>query len=70
MSVLLFCFVYQINVKEEDRLSAVVAEIDSDVRIVPRASFTQTPTGQVLQNRSFEGKIITKITNFLLSSPI
>ena len=46
----------QLAVKEEDRLSSVIAEIDQDVRIVPRAAFIKTPTGEVISNRSFEGK--------------
>jgi len=33
----------------------VIADIDEDVRIVPRAAFIKTPTGQVIANRSFEG---------------
>ena len=45
----------QITIKEEDRLAAVIADIDADVRIVPRGSYVKTPTGQVYQNRSFEG---------------
>ena len=51
-------------IKEEDRLAAVLAEIDHDVRIVPRGSYVRTPTGQVYENRSFEGK------TFKLSEPI
>lgn len=41
--------------KEEDRLASVVAEIDDDVRIVPRGAFVQVPTAEVVKNRSFEG---------------
>lgn len=44
--------------KEEDRLAAVIANIDQDVRIVPRGAFVKAPTGRVYQNRSFEGKIV------------
>lgn len=44
-----------INIKEEDRLSAVISEIEQDSKIVPRGAFVRTPTSQVLQNRSFEG---------------
>lgn len=51
-----FCL-QQISIKEEDRLSSVIADIDEDVKIVPRAAFVQTPTGEVIANRSFEGTI-------------
>lgn len=47
---------FQITIKEEDRLSTVIAEIDEDVKIVPRGAFVKSPTGQVVANRSFEGK--------------
>ena len=47
--------VLQITIKEEDRLAAVISEIDSDVRIVPRRAYVKTPTGQGYVNRSFEG---------------
>ena len=46
----------QTTIKEEDRLASVIAEIDEDVRIVPRAAFIKTPTGNVISNRSFEGQ--------------
>lgn len=42
-------------IKEEDRLAAVVADIDEQVAIAPRGAFVKTPHGAVLQNRSFEG---------------
>lgn len=44
-----------ITIKEENRLAAVIAEIDNDARIVPRAAFIKTPTGDVFVNRSFQG---------------
>lgn len=49
---------FQIMIKEEDRLAAVVADIDEQVAIVPRGAFVKTPHGAVLQNRSFEGKLL------------
>jgi len=49
-----------ITIKEEDRLAAVVAEIDQDVSLVPRGAFIRTPTGQVVKNRSFEGLSISE----------
>ena len=50
------CGSLQTTIKEEDRLASVIAEIDEDVRIVPRAAFIKTPTGNVISNRSFEGQ--------------
>jgi len=44
-----------ILVKEEDRLAAVISEIDVDVHIVPRGSYVKTPNGKIVTNRSFEG---------------
>jgi len=41
--------------KEEDRLAAVIADIDHDVKIVPRGAFAQSPNGQIYENRSFGG---------------
>lgn len=55
-------FISKITIKEEDRLASVIADIDEDVKIVPRAAFIKTPTGLVVPNRSFEGK------TFLVSS--
>jgi len=57
-----------IMIKEEERLSAVIAEIDSDVRIVPRGSYVRSPTGQVYKNRSFEGLNVAesaKLCNYM-----
>jgi len=57
-----------IMIKEEDRLSSAVAEIDEDVRIVPRGAFIKTPTGKVIGNRSFEGLTVSeaaKLCNFM-----
>ena len=42
-------------IKEEDRLAAVISEIDYDVKIVPRGAYIKTALGQVNSNRSFEG---------------
>ena len=49
------CLALQIIIKEEDRLAAVIAEIETDARIVPRGSYVKSPTGQTYENRSFEG---------------
>jgi len=44
-----------IIIKEEERLSVVVADIDRDVRIAPRGAFTKMTDGTVTQNRTWEG---------------
>lgn len=44
-------------IKEEDRLAAVVAIIDDEVAVVPRAAYIKSPHGSVLKNRSFEGRL-------------
>jgi len=44
-----------ITLKEEDRLAAVVAEIDHDVMVVPRGSYVRAPTGDVYHSKNFEG---------------
>lgn len=49
-----------ITIKEEDRLASVIADIDEDVKIVPRGAFVKTPTGQVVPNRSFEGLTVSE----------
>lgn len=57
-----------ITIKEETRLAATIAEIDQEVRIVPRGSFVKTPTGQVFKNRSFEGLSVAeaaKLCNYM-----
>ena len=45
----------QVLVKEEDRLAAVIDEIDREVHIVPRGSYVKTATSKIVSNRSFEG---------------
>lgn len=49
-----------IMIKEEERLSAVIEEIDRDVFIVPRGSFCKTPVGKVFENRTFEGLCVSE----------
>lgn len=44
-----------ITMKEEDRLAAVVAEIDNDALLVPRSAFVLTVEGHVEENRFFCG---------------
>jgi len=57
-----------IAIKEEIRLAATIAEIDQEVRIVPRGAFVKTPTGPVYSNRSFEGLTVgeaAKLCNYM-----
>ena len=42
--------------KEEDRLAAVVARIDEEVGVAPRGAYMKTPLGEVVLNKSFQGK--------------
>lgn len=44
-----------IELKEEDRLAAVVATIDQEVGVVPKGAFMKTPLGEVVVNKSFQG---------------
>lgn len=41
--------------KEEDRLAAVIGEIEKEATIVPRGAFILQPTGEIVKNRLFEG---------------
>jgi len=52
---------YQITLKEEDRLAAIIQDIDHDVKIVPRSAFAQSPNGQIYENRSFNGIVLSFI---------
>lgn len=45
----------QIDIKEEQRLAAVVSMIDNEVSIVPRGAFIRTPLGEVVRNVSYQG---------------
>jgi len=45
--------------KEQDRLAAVVSTIDNEVAVVPRGAFIKTPLGEVVQNKAFQGKVVT-----------
>jgi len=47
--------VWQATLKEEDRLAAVIADIDHDIKIVPRGAYVQSPNGKIYENRSFGG---------------
>jgi hypothetical protein len=45
----------KVMLKEEDRLSAVIHQIDEDTLLIPRGSFLQEPTGEIVKNRLFDG---------------
>lgn len=42
--------------KEEDRLAAIIYRMEEEVVIVPRGAFIRMYNGQVVRNKSFEGK--------------
>lgn len=45
----------QIEMKEEERLAAVVATIDEAVAVVPCGAYVKVPLGDVVTNKSFKG---------------
>lgn len=45
----------QIELKEEDRLAAVVCCIDEEVAVVPRGAYLRTSLGEVVLNNSYQG---------------
>ncbi|XP_072051566.1 radial spoke head protein 9 homolog [Amphiura filiformis] len=49
-----------IMIKEEDRLAAIIAQVDEEVAVVPRAAYIKTPHGTVMKNRSFEGLAVAE----------
>ena len=48
-------FVVQIEMKEVDRLAAVVARIQEEAAAVPKGAYMQTEAGKVVPNNSFHG---------------
>lgn len=42
--------------KEEDRLAVFVERVEQEAVIVPRGAFMRLPSGQVIRNKTFEGK--------------
>jgi len=54
--------------KEEERLSAVVAAITSEAAVVPRGALFKNPTGVVWENKTFAGKYFTKSNHSLPDS--
>lgn len=47
----------QIEMKEVDRLAAVVALVDEDGAVVPKGAYLKTPQGVVTLNNSFKGTV-------------
>lgn len=43
------------ELKEEDRLAAIVESITEDAAIIPRGAWFKCPNGDVIENLSFEG---------------
>ena len=58
----------QIEMKEEDRLAAVVASIDQEVAVVPHGAYIKTPLGGIRKNRSFEGINVLTLINMEVCS--
>lgn len=50
--------------KEEDRLSAVLSKVEEEAHVVPRGSFIQQPTGEIVKNRLFEGLSVNEAAKF------
>ena len=55
--------------KEEDRLAAVVARIDEEVGVVPRGAYMKTPLGEVVLNKSFQGRCFFLTSIILYHDP-
>lgn len=47
---------HQVEMKEEDRLAAVVTRIDEEAAVVPRGAYVKTAVNEVTINRAFQGK--------------
>ena len=47
-------FVVQIEMKEVDRLAAVVARIQEEAAAVPKGAYMQTEAGKVVPNNSLQ----------------
>uniref|UniRef100_UPI00398E7860 radial spoke head protein 9 homolog n=1 Tax=Pristiophorus japonicus TaxID=55135 RepID=UPI00398E7860 len=62
------------RIKEEERLTATVEQINREAAVVPRRAFVKTPYEEVHKNRSFEGLSVTeagKLRSYLyFSKPI
>lgn len=49
----------QIEMKEEDRLSAVVLRIDKETAVFPKGAYLRTSLNQVVLNKTFQGILAT-----------
>lgn len=54
-SLPMFSLLNQLEIKEEQRLAAVVSTIDEEVAVVPRGAYVKGPLGDVTVNKSFKG---------------
>jgi radial spoke head protein 9 len=62
-----------LQLKEEDRLAAVVAQIDHEVALVPRGSLVLSPRGSVRPNRHFDGHSLSealKLSSYVHARPM
>ncbi|XP_072356302.1 radial spoke head protein 9 homolog [Scyliorhinus torazame] len=50
----------ELRVKEEERLTATIEQINREAAIIPRGAFVKTPLEQIHKNRSFEGLSVTE----------
>ncbi|GCC17022.1 hypothetical protein chiPu_0017421 [Chiloscyllium punctatum] len=50
----------ELKVKEEERLTATIEQINREAAIVPRGAFIKTPLEQIHKNRSFGGLSVTE----------
>ncbi|XP_067875712.1 radial spoke head protein 9 homolog [Heterodontus francisci] len=50
----------ELKVKEEERLTATIEQINREAAIIPRGAFIKTPHEQIHKNRSFEGLSVTE----------
>ncbi|XP_048452616.1 radial spoke head protein 9 homolog, partial [Rhincodon typus] len=50
----------ELKVKEEERLTATIEQINREAAIIPRGAFIKTPLEQIHKNRSFEGLSVTE----------
>lgn len=58
----MYSYVVQIEMKEVDRLAAVVARIQEEAAVVPKGAYMQTEAGAVVPNNSFQGLSIAEVS--------
>ena len=59
----MYSFVVQIEMKEVDRLAAVVARIQKEAAVVPKGAYMQTEAGIVVTNNSFQGLTLAEASH-------